>query len=286
MTHQVLRAGADVVDHLAHSVATVALEVPHAIDIAVARILGGVFVGTLELASVGADDAHGLSRANGEVRDGCAMVGALLEILVPHALRIFGAATLVVVAEDTTFFADLSGIGVGGAGDGALGIVETRIRSGRVVGAGNTAEVLCSVPFTSWSAVAGSLVGLEVAGLNASILSERPEAGGILRAGNVVGSVLNGAGLGASLVSAPLAHDGLDASTLSGAEGASGATLDVTVVVEAARIGVASSGLRVFEFALDVTSSTGPRAHVVSEAAVHGSVTVASHLALGGSRGP
>jgi hypothetical protein len=105
LAHVVLSAGTNIIDELAHGVATVALEVPHTVDVSVARELRTILVGALEVARCTTDDAHGLSLTFSEVldarADGCALRGGD----VPHALAVSVTSTRVGVTEGADFLA-------------------------------------------------------------------------------------------------------------------------------------------------------------------------------------
>jgi hypothetical protein len=156
------------------------------------------------------------------------------------------------------------------------------------VRAGHAAVGALSVPLAFSRGIALTLSSLETASLDASATGHRPHACRIGDARDVVGAVLNSAGLGAGLVDAPLAHDGGSALRVSGAERASSTAANITFIEDAARIGIAGVNLFVLELALEVASVVAgmPEAHGVRLAGSRGSVTEALHLALGGGGRP
>lgn len=287
LAHVVLCASTDVVDEFAHRVATVALEVPHTVDILIARNARGILESALGVANGSADEAHGLILAFDELGDARASGGALRSRNVPQALRIGVTVGLTLVAEDADFLAGRRKVMIT-QGSNLAFLVLSAISIGVVIGTSHTAAGASVIPLAFEGSFATALSGLQGAGLNTGTRVARPHAGRISCARNVVRSVSDSAGIGASLVDAPLAHDGGYASTCSGAETASSTAADITVIEDAARISVAICGLIVSEFALEVATAVGnlPVAHCIGLARSGGSVAITFHLALGGDGGP
>ena len=286
LAHQVLDAGASIINKLAHGVAAVALEVPHAVDVTVAGDLSLVLEGALLVASSSTDDAHLGARADGEIRDFRASVSTLTVGGVPHALSVFIAGSSSVVAVDTTFLADLSGVVLRSGGDDTIGILGTD--SDVAVGARDAAGGTDFIVRAVLRGFTGTFSGLEVASLSASLGGFRPHASRISSAGRLISSILNNTCLGTSVVDAPLAHDGLLTVTLSSAETTSCTAANVTIVEEAANISIARFTVFVLDFAFEVASAGGgvPVAHGVRLARTRSGVAAASHLTLGSSGRP
>ena len=161
LAHQVLDTRASIFNELAHGIAAVALEVPHAVDVLITRIFSVVLGRALLVAGSSTDKAHFVGLAEGEFGDGRASVSALAVDLVPHTLRIFVAGTLSGVAEDTAVLTDLSGVEVRGGSDNALGVLRTV--GDLSVGTGDAALRAVDVVSTVRRRLAGTFVGLEVA---------------------------------------------------------------------------------------------------------------------------
>lgn len=286
LAHQVLDAGTSIINKLAHGVAAVALEVPHAVDVTVAGDLSLVLEGALLVASSSTDDAHFGAGADGEIGDFRAGVSTLTVGGVPHALSVFIAGNSSGVAVDTTFLADLSGVILRGGGDDTVGVLSTDIDL--AVGARDAAGGTDFIVSAVLRGFAGTFSGLEVASLCASLGGFRPHASRISSTGRLISSVLDSAGLGASVVDTPLAHDGLFTVTLSSAETTSCAATNITIIEEAASISIARFTVFVLDFALEVASAGGgvPVAHGVRLARARSGVATASHLTLGSSGRP